>query len=229
MTPPINQIFDSERLARSFNDDIGGGMASPLRTARAQSPWQMPSGWRSKVPLHAAIGRGGFSLVEVTVSIGIVAFAFMAVVGMVPAGMRAAEEGHEQGRATEVLNTAAAAVLGQRHIALTSRFAFGDWLNDSPTPQVSPRGYAPGEPEWESTNFAVMENGVIRTAGDTTSPARYKMFVRVTPPATSDQPVKVYVSVAWPAAAEWDSAKKEWKNNQGQVDALLYANPPDSL
>ncbi len=173
--------------------------------------------------------KGGFSLIEVTIAIGIVAFAFTTVVGLLPVGMRTAEDGHEQGTATEVLNTAAAAVFGQRYLPANGQFAFGDWLNDSPDPQGSPTGYTPGDPDWEEPDFKVMETGAIRPAGDSTSPVRYSMFIRATPPATADEPVKVYLSVAWPGTAEWDATDSEWKNNQGYVEALIYANPPKSL
>ena len=170
-----------------------------------------------------------FSLVEVTVAIGITAFAFVTVLGLVPTGLKTAEAGYEQGRATEVLGTAAAAVLGQRYIGTTSgvrTYAFGDWLSDQQNPQTSATQYSVGGTPSSYTDFAVTEGGMIRKQGSDDPPGRYKLFVKVTPGTDNFKPVQVYVSVAWPGTAVWDTNTAQWKNNQGQVEATIYANPP---
>lgn len=174
----------------------------------------------------------GFSLVEVVLAIGIVAFAFVAVVGLLPTGLQTAENGYEQGRATEVLNSAAAAVLGQRYVGTVSgnrNYAFGDWLSDNAAPQLSPTKYWVGQGTWEYGDYAVTENGVIRVKGATDPPARYRLYIRVTPPADDTRPVQVYMSVAWPGGATWDATNRKWTKNQGSVETVLYANPPDSI
>lgn len=174
----------------------------------------------------------GFSLVEVVLAIGIVAFAFVAVVGLLPTGFQTAENGYEQGRATEVLNSAAAAVLGQRYLGTDSgyrSYAFGDWLSDNEDPQSNPIKFQVAQAAWEYADFVVTESGAMRVKSAADPPARYRLYIRVTPPADDTRPVQVYMSVAWPGGATWDATNRKWTKNQGSVETVLYANPPDSI
>lgn len=185
------------------------------------------------LPAHRLRARSekAFSLVEITLAIGITSFAFIAVLGLVPTGLRTAEAGYEQGRAMEVLSTATAAVLGQRYIGTVSgnrNYAFGDWLSDAEIPQSCATKYYVGQSPWSYGDYAVTEAGMIRKKGAVQPPERYKLFIRVTPGTDNFQPVQVYVSVAWPGTSVWDTPTGQWKNNQGHVETTVYANPPSS-
>lgn len=52
--------------------------------------------------------QDAFSLVEVTIAFGIVAFAVVVVIGLLPVGLSASQEGSAEEAATEILSAAAA-------------------------------------------------------------------------------------------------------------------------
>lgn len=169
-----------------------------------------------------------FSLVEVTLALGIVGFAFVTLIGMVPTGLRTVENGYAQARAIEILNTAASSVKGQRYIGASggqSSYAFGDWLSDAPDPQNDPTTYFVTQSPWENGSFGITEGGVIRKKEDSTTPIHHRMFLRVTPPADATQPARIFISVAWPGTATWNSGK--WQGHDGSVEAFLYTNAPE--
>ena len=177
-----------------------------------------------------------FSLVEVTLALGIIAFALVAILGLLPVGMKTAQDSHEQARATDILNFASTAVHGQHYLGTTgsppaSNYAFANYLSDQDPAVVS----ADRSPPWPrhtkyftgqgsyTINFDILEDLSIRRSGDAT-PARYKLYMAVTPPPDSMTPAKVYLSVAWPGAATRGSAG--WTKQQGSVETTIYANLP---
>ena len=88
--------------------------------------------------------RAGFSLVEVIVALGIVAFAFVGLLGIIPSGLGSFRQSVDQARALTALNMVASA-------ARTSKFTVGTddnadyavplFFSDSSTAVSSPTQY----------------------------------------------------------------------------------------
>jgi type II secretory pathway pseudopilin PulG len=181
----------------------------------------------------------GFSLVEVTLAIGIVAFALLAIIGLIPTGLRSVQDATQQARASDILKLAATAVQSQYYLGSNGgvgNYSFANFLStwdpasvatDTAFPWDKHTKYYLGQSAWPFT-FDVLDDCSIRQSADTTPP-RYKLYIFVTPPVDSMKPVRVYLSVAWPgsAIASTDvSGAPGWTNNQGHVETTVYANPP---
>jgi uncharacterized protein (TIGR02598 family) len=182
------------------------------------------------------IRKEGFSLVEVAFAIGIVAFALVAILGLVPVGLRSVQDAIHQSRASEILNLAATAVRGQYYLGTTAgsaNYAFANYLSDQKPTDIaadssSPWGkhtkYYLGQADWHFT-FPVLDDGTIRPATNTTSSPAYQLYVHVYPPPDNTTPVRVYLSVAWPGGASYVEGSG-WKNQMGLMETVIYANPP---
>src|SRR5436309_1710363 len=74
---------------------------------------------------------GAFSLIEVTLSIGIIAFALLAVVALLPVGIGSIRTAADQQRATQVMNGIAIAIQSARlsgtNSAPTTGASAGNW------------------------------------------------------------------------------------------------------
>jgi uncharacterized protein (TIGR02598 family) len=181
-------------------------------------------------------GPAGFSLVEVTLAMGVAAFALLAVVGLLPAGMKSAQDSNEQARATEILNLAATAVQGEYYLGATgspavANYSFANYFSDqdplavagdTAPPWSKHTKYFVGQANY-TINFNVLEDLSIRRSSDVTSP-RYQLYMSVTPPPDNVSPVKAYLSVAWPGVASYGATG--WIKQQGSVETTIYANLP---
>lgn len=111
---------------------------------------------------HAA----GFSLIEVTLSLGIIAFALVAVMGLLPAGLNSQKDAADQSRGVQALNDLAQAVRGIYEDKGTLKFAPPLQDVDVSQKEIDPKNH--------EVTFALMEDG--RLAPDTpdtrTSPQR---------------------------------------------------------
>lgn len=163
-----------------------------------------------------------FSLVEVALALGLVSFALVSVMGLLPAGLRIHKDSIERQRAWETVQQASVAVTSQR-AGTNNDFIFCNWLSDSSTP-ISWRAGA-GTQNFE---MEILESGDIRQSSTPVSDiTRQKMRVEVIAPTAlsgtsiAQSPATVKVSVAWPASARWSGDK--WANASGFVDTVLYA------
>ncbi len=176
-----------------------------------------------------------FSLVEVTLALGIVSFALLAILGLLPVGLKSAQDSSEQARATDILNLAATGVQGQYYLGTTAgnnNYAFANFISDNDPVAVAGDNAAP----WplhtkyfvgQSVNdvkYNILEDLSIRKKTDNSAP-RYQLYMKVSPPADSTSPVKVYLSVAWPGTATY-AAATGWGKQQGYVETTISANPP---
>jgi uncharacterized protein (TIGR02598 family) len=133
---------------------------------------------------------GAFSLVEVILAIGIVSFAFLAVVALLPIGLKTVRESSDESEAMNLLPAVAA-----------------DLKTISPTTGKSLRF---GMPDWtsatnlESGRFFLDQNGAPQPER---SNARYVVDWRVIPPegwASNPRtqllaPVRVSLRIGWPS------------------------------
>lgn len=155
--------------------------------------------------------RGGdfsaFSLIEVTISIGIVAFALIAVVGLLPVGLSSQKQANEQATGVQALARISEALQGVYLKAGSNTFL----------PPVSDLDASSGP-----KTYYLQGNGTL-----TASPAGARQVIYIknfalTGARTNLLPV--YVSVAWPSVAEYSGTN--WTKQQGSVSTFLYINLP---
>lgn len=157
-------------------------------------------------PRSAIQNCAAFSLIEVTLAIGIVSFALMAVVALLPVGLQVVKNSNEEAAAANVLtgiNEALRSATSTDGITYRSRFAGKDIsFNVAPS--------ATTEVQWNNLTL----EGRDETAA---SPKRLSAVLQITAPADSRTPGRGTASVAWSAQAdpEWDSSTQTWTRAEG--------------
>ena len=172
-----------------------------------------------------AVGRAAFSLVEVALALGIISFALLGVLGLLPVSLDMHRNAMQRQVAMEALQQASVAVGTQSRHATNGSYVFNDWLSQAGLPL----SWKPGDAVKDYT-LDLLADGTIRRGNTPASTPTYqKLHLRVAAPAVvtntslPNGPVMVKVSVAWPAAAQWDG--QTWKNSAGSLDTVLYALP----
>ena len=134
----------------------------------------------------------GFSLVEVILAIGIVSFAFMAVVALLPVGLKTVRESSDESAAMNLLPLVASDL---KTLSLqtrkTLRYGMPDWTSLTRTESGRFFMDESGAPQAERSNaHYVVDWRMIPPGGWSTNP-------RTQPLA----PVKVSLRIGWPAVA----------------------------
>jgi uncharacterized protein (TIGR02598 family) len=149
--------------------------------------------------------RFGFSLVEVVLAIGIASFGLLAIVGLLPVGMKSVQNASEQAAAANVANSIAHALRSAEKVSATT---FSNSFSSQSI--VYTIGGAPTTIVWDTLNL----NG---SATNTVS-ARLKARLVITPPSTSNTNGTALISIAWPAQSPnlvWSGS--QWSNAQGHL------------
>jgi uncharacterized protein (TIGR02598 family) len=157
---------------------------------------------------------GGFSLVEVVVAIGIVAFAMLAVVGLLPTGLKIARNSAEQAQAANLVAALAESVRGATATNGTN------YVNSYAGQNLS---YVIGG----SANTLQISNLTLEGRVDNNA-GRLVAAVTITPPANAATNGRAVISVAWPAVARpaWNSASNAWDAKaEGSVTAAIQFLP----
>ena len=154
----------------------------------------------------------GFSLIEVVLAIGIVSFALLAVVGLLPVGMKSSQNAKEQAAAAYVLNSIANALrcAEKNGSSFSSKFAGLDIVY-STNGGNSTIG-------WDSLDL----NGQSTTSFS----ARLKARLVISHPTNSTTYGHALISIAWPAQApnlNWNGTN--WSNAQGQLTTRIQFLP----
>ncbi len=147
-----------------------------------------------------------FSLVEVVMAIGIVSFALVALLGLLPAGLSAQRQALSRARCVQALSELSDAARGI--------FVSTNGSTNFPSPLS---GITPGTAG--ETNYALLGNGVLTNSGDD---IRGRVHIRQG--TRVNDVIPLYISVAWPAGAVWSNST--WKSAQGSVESLVYVNLP---
>ena len=150
----------------------------------------------------SATAHAGFSLVEVCLALGIVAFALLPLIGLLTVGLDSYHNANLRGRAAQVVSKIASAI---RAGAVTST---GSYAAAAP---FDPNGKAPitwsltTTPATTASQYPPIyfdENGEITTAtssGIGWNPPQMVAMVILTPPTTQFDAGKAQIAVAWPA------------------------------
>lgn len=143
-----------------------------------------------------SLHRQGFSLVEVTLALGIAAFSLLAIFGLLPVGVKSHRNAIEQ--------TAAAGI---------ATGIFAD-LRATPNANSTTANYKITIPS--STRLFLREDGSLDTSsGDA---ARYLATITFTVPSQPKAATLVHLLITWPAAADLENNPP--KNFSGSFEAV---------
>lgn len=159
-----------------------------------------------------------FSLVEVTLALGIVSFALVSVLGLLPVGLRSIKNANEQAGAANVLNAIAASL----RAATASPGNPADYASGFSGKPItySVGSTATNEISWEDLNL----DGSAATAQ---SPKRLSAILNITAPASLTAPGNAVISVAWSAQANpvWDGTMQTWTKADGSITSGIQFLP----
>lgn len=148
-----------------------------------------------------------FSLVEVTLALGIVSFALVAILGLLPVGLKLVKNADEQSGGGVVLTSLAEAIRSSR----TTNNTNFTWTFDG-----QDYAYTVGQ---NGTVTTIIDNLNLEGVRDSAAEKRFTARVEIIPPATLAAVGRGTLSVAWSAQANpiWDSAAKSWTKADGAL------------
>ena len=174
-------------------------------------------------PRSREAGEEAFSLVEISLALGLVAFCLVALLALFQAGLQQGRRSLDQTRAAHILE---AILEDYRGAARNPRGG----VYSQPTPAPASARFqlpapGPGEEAREDTIRVDDSASVVRSAqgGD------YVAHYRIEPPPAevgAYGPGRIRVEVAWPAVAEFTGAGRDLRlgKAQGYVEATLEVN-----
>lgn len=163
-----------------------------------------------------ATNTRGFSLAEVTIALGLVAFCLIALVGLLPVGLDLVRDSAEE----------AATVNCMEQIV--------ESLREASPEQGTPGTYRAAGAYSESLEWTLggprVEVDLNRLAPGgfpeaTSQGPFYKARIEIIPPPNLTSTGAALVAIAWPAEARWDPTKKAWINAQGSVSTWVVFVP----
>jgi len=161
--------------------------------------------------------KKAFTLVEVVLALGIISFALLAVVGLLPIGLKSVKNANENAGAANVLQAIAASVRSAtttNSTTFSSRFAGQDI-------SYSIGGPIPPGLEWPDLTL----EGIREV--NTSSPRRLSARLDIYPSASLIIPSRGVVSVAWSAQAVpvWDANTQRWTKAEGSITSGIQFLP----
>lgn len=137
------------------------------------------------------VNRFGFSLVEVTLALGVAAVCLIAIFGLLPVGLRTNQDAAQEVAAGDILGAVMADLRA--------------------TPATTPRGEAaasrqfainiPANPVSEATTSTLFFSGEGQFSASVNSESRYRLTVTFLPNTGSRAATLAYLEMTWPAAA----------------------------
>ena len=157
-----------------------------------------------------------FSLVEVTLALGIVSFALIAVLGLMPVGLKVVKNANEQAGAANVLTAIAASLRSASSTDSTNFAALFAGKNYS----YSIDG---------QTNLITVPWDSLALDGSSTNASSKRLAARLDIYRGTNLtiPVRAVISVAWPAQANptWNTGNQTWANADGSVTTGIQFLP----
>lgn len=164
--------------------------------------------------LKSPSARRAFSLVEVTITIGILAFCLLSLVGLMPVGLSTVKNAREQAAAANCVNFLATAIRKASPDASGTNFTALGEFSDSLVWSVGGRS--------NEVTLSTLSLGGRPAAnlGD----QRLTAHIEIQPPTSLAAAGTARISVAWPGTAVW-TTNSGWKNAQGSVSSWLVFLP----
>lgn len=145
-----------------------------------------------------------FSLVEVTIALGIVSFCLVPLLGLLPVGLKSVKNAHEESAAANVLNGLSSAIRD------ANRNISGDYVAGGHFSNIV----------WSGTNTTTI-SGVLSLAGVPPSEGgeeRLAYRVEIMPPSADRTiPGRARISVSWPSTAQWSDNSDSWTGAEGVI------------
>jgi type II secretory pathway pseudopilin PulG len=171
-------------------------------------------------------------MIEVTLALGIIAFSLIAILGLLPTGLRTQQDSQEEARAASALNMVMSAAESLRPAGSTggnASWAFPNYFSDNPDPSANPTRVSVSQSPWNFT-FFISEGGLIIPNNDTTTTRRQTLYVHVYPPQVEGQPVRIYAAVAWPyrpsdTSGTSGTSPSDMAGRQGFLDTVIAYTP----
>jgi len=145
-----------------------------------------------------------FTLIEVTMAIGIISFSLLALVGLLPRGLLMVKNTNERAAAAGAFSQLTDAVRNgspdTNGIYRATAYTNLSWIIGSPN-RVD---YSP----------------LLKLNGSVAQPSeqpRLVARVELNPPRQQIGVGSARVSIAWPASATWDASINNWKNAEGFI------------
>ena len=159
-----------------------------------------------------------FSLIEVTLALGIVSFALVAVLGLLPVGLKSVKNANEQAGAANVLNAIAANL---RTATSTNALNFVGRFADKDIQYVV--GGSASSLVWSNLTLEGAQEDVSGNPPKRLS-ARLEILQA---PANISTPGRAVVSVAWSAQSgpTWDSSANKWTKADGSITSGIQFLP----
>ena len=158
--------------------------------------------------------RSAFSLVEVVIALGILAFCLVPLIGLLPAGFQTFRDANDEAAAANIFKELSLAIRnatsphGSGDFAASGRFAAIEWSEGS--------GAA-------VTTLAFGQNGKLASASE----ARFILKLEITPPASRYASGRAFISIAWPVTAQWNAAERKWNSAHGSfVNGIVFLPKP---
>lgn len=155
------------------------------------------------IPRHSR--NRGFSLIEVVIAIGVVAYVIFGVMGLLPAGMRTFSNANQQSAAANLLNSLSESIRSANTVDGTNYV----WMFNGQS-----CGYAIGGPQVTNRWNALTLQG---EGAANSIDARLCAVVVVTPPASLYSEGSAVLGVAWPPSANpvWNGSTLQWSRVEG--------------
>lgn len=152
-----------------------------------------------------------FSLVEITLAIGIVSFCLLSLLGLMPVGMDSVRDASKQAEAVRLLKLMATGIQDA-----TQNAAGGyEMLGFGTIKSIA----------WEADGTPLTPvDGFLTAVGSpvaTTTDADFVYRLDITPPDAADPtaPGHAMIRIAWPPAAVWSGG--QWSKAQGSEEVLV--------
>lgn len=159
------------------------------------------------------IGAGeaeAFSLVEVVIALGIIAFCLVGLIGLLPVGLTTARNTQEEAAAAVAFSDLANAIRAARRDSSGSYHCAGT-LDDL---------------SWVTGGATVTGEYEMSLAGGEGG-QRVRARVEIDPPAQMNVPGSALISLAWPQSAAWNTNASRWDRSQGSlVSRILFLPRP---
>ncbi|MEO7931519.1 MAG: hypothetical protein ABIT76_00020 [Chthoniobacterales bacterium] len=154
------------------------------------------------------ITRHAFTLVEVTLALGVASFALVAIFGLLPVGLTSNQNSYEQTAAASI----AVSISADLRTAATTAIASPLFAIDMPTAGTAVK----------TTIFFKQDgslSGTKNANADPTQNPRYRATIVIKTASTTDKSTAVRILITWPALAD-KTAATDPVNFSGSLETL---------